>query len=302
MNCISLFDGISVGRLAIERAKLPLTNYYTSEIDQYALEVARMNFPSNIELGDIKELTSEKLSELDDISLLLCGSPCQNLSSLGDGTGLNGSKSSLFYEALRVLNEIKPKYWLFENVASMRTKDRDKISELLGVEPILINSALVSGQVRKRYYWSNIPGVTQPEDKGILLQDILIDGYADRKKAHALLTNQLPETEGGLTRYLKKSTGQIAFREKYFTELDKSTKIKRYGNLIELGRAPEPNSLYRNGVFRHLSVNECEALQTLPKDYTAGISKSQRFKCLGNSFTTEVITYILKHIPNEKTT
>lgn len=299
MNCISLFDGISVGRLAIERANLPLKNYYTSEIDNYALDVARMNFPTNIELGDIKELTSEKLKELDDISLLLCGSPCQNLSSLGDGTGLSGAKSSLFYEALRVLHVVKPKYWLFENVASMRTKDRDKISELLGVEPIMINSALVSGQVRKRYYWTNIPGVTQPKDKGILLQDIISDGYADRKKSHALLTNQLPETEGGLTRYLKKSTGQIAFREKYFIELDKSTKIKRYQNLIKLGNKPEANSEYKNGVFRHFNVHECEALQTLPKDYTAGISKSQRFKCLGNSYTADVIVHILKHIPNE---
>lgn len=297
MTVLSLFDGISVGRLAIERANLPLTNYYTSEIDNYALEVSRLNFPSNIELGDIKELTSGKLQQLGSVDLLLCGSPCQNLSSLGDGTGLNGAKSSLFYEALRVLNEVKPKYWLFENVASMRTKDRDKISELLGLEPIMINSALVSGQVRKRLYWTNIPGVTQPKDKSILLQDILLDGYADRKKAHALLTNQLPETKGGLTRYLRKSTGQIAYREKYFIELDKSTKIKRYSNLIELGRAPEPNSLYRNGIFRHLSVNECEALQTLPKDFTAGISKSQRFKCLGNSFTADVVAHILSFIP-----
>lgn len=298
MNCISLFDGISVARLAIERANLPLTNYYTSEIDNYALEVSRLNYPSNIELGDIKKLTSKRLKELGNVDLLLCGSPCQNLSSLGDGSGLSGVKSSLFYEALRVLHEVKPKYWLFENVASMRIKDRDKISDLLEVEPIMINSSHLSGQCRKRLYWTNIPEVTQPEDKGILLQDILTSGFSDRDKSHALLTGQLPETEQGLRRYLKKSTGQVAFKEQYFAELDKPTKIKRYKNMQRLDECLTPHPDFeRNRVFRHLNVNECEALQTLPKDYTAGISKSQRFKCLGNSFTCDVIAHILSFIP-----
>jgi len=299
MNCLSLFDGISVGYESLKRSNLPVTNYFASEIDEYAMDVARLNHPDIIQVGDITEIDT---SELPPIDLLIAGFPCQDLSSLGKGAGLQGTRSGLFFQALRIFDEVKPQYWIFENVASMRSADKAKISELLGVEPIMINSALVSAQTRKRLYWTNIPGVAQPKDKGIILQDILIDGYADREKAHALLTNQLPETEGGLTRYLRKSTGQLAFREEYFIELDKPTKIKRYGNLIELNKAPEPNNFYRNGVFRHITVREAEALQTLPPFYCAGISKSQAFKCLGNSFTADVITHILKHIPHEKAT
>jgi len=153
---------------------------------------------------------------------------------------------------------------------------------------------------RKRYYWTNIPGVTQPKDAGINLQDILEDGFADRPKAHTVLTNQLPETYGGLNRYLFKCTGQVAFREKYFADLDKQTKSERYKNMDKLGLMPEGTELYKNGVFRHLNVHEIEALQSLPRDYTAGISNSQRYKALGNGYTASIITQIVSHIPIKK--
>ena len=295
MNCISLFDGISVGYESLKRANLPVTSYHASEIDEYAMQVARLNHPDIIHVGDITELDTSKLPPID---LLIAGFPCQDLSSLGKGAGLQGERSGLFFQALRIFDEVKPRYWIFENVASMRTAERDKISELLGVEPIMINSALVSAQTRKRLYWTNIPGVTQPKDKGILLQDILTSGFADRKKAHTILTNQLPETETGLKRYLGKSTGQLAFREQYYAEMDKDTKLKRYPAMQRVIESfGHHKDFERNSVFRHLNVQECEALQTLPKDYTAGISKSQRFKCLGNSFTCEVIAHILSFIP-----
>ena len=293
MNVISLFDGISVGCQALKQTNLPVDNYYASEIDEYAMTISRLNHPEIIQLGDIQELDTSVLPKID---ILIAGSPCQDLSSLGKGAGLLGSRSGLFFDALRILEQTKPKYFIFENVASMRDSDKKVISQCLGVEPILLNSSLISAQCRKRLYWTNIPGVKIPTDKGILLQDILVEGFADRGKAHTVLTNQLPETQGGLNRYLHKSTGQIAFREKYFTELDKKTKLTRFSNLLMLERN-KPTELYRNGVFRHLSVNECEALQTLPKDYTAGISKSQRFKCLGNSFTCSAVEHILSFIP-----
>lgn len=295
INVLSLFDGISVGYEALKRAEIPVSNYFASEVDEYAMEVARLNHPDIKHVGDITTLNTKDLPKID---LLMAGFPCQDLSSLGKGAGLEGSRSGLFYQALRIFDEVKPTYWIFENVASMRDKDKAIITELLGVEPIMINSATVSAQTRKRLYWTNIPNVSQPRDKGICLQDILTSGYADRKKAHTVLTNQLPETETGLKRYLSKSTGQLAFREEYFAQLDKPTKLKRYASMQ---RVSESFGLHpdfkRNKVFRHLSVHECEALQTLPKDYTAGISKSQRFKCLGNSFTCDVIVHILSFMP-----
>lgn len=297
MNVLSLFDGIAVTRLALDRAGIPVNKYYVSEIDIYARTVAVLNHPEIIQLGDVKNIRAEQMEPID---LLIGGSPCQDLSSLGKGAGLEGERSGLFYEYLRILNEVKPKYFVLENVASMPIKERDVISGLLGVEPIMINSSTVSAQCRKRLYWTNIPEIIQPKDKGIYLQDILIDGFADRKKAHTILTNQLPETLGGLTRYLNKATGQVAFREQYFAELDKETKIARFYNMQRVSSALTPNKNYsKNAVFRHLNVNELEALQTLPKDYTACISKSQRYKCLGNSFTCDVIAHILSHIPKE---
>ena len=295
MNCLSLFDGISVGQEALKRANIPVNNYYASEIDEYAMLVARLNHPDTIHVGDITELDTSKLPLID---LMIAGFPCQDLSSLGKGAGLQGERSGLFFQALRVFDEVKPTYWIFENVASMRKSEKDKITELLGVEPIMICSSKLSAQTRKRLYWTNIPGVTQPKDKGILLQDILTSGFADRSKSHALLTNQLPETETGIKRYLGKSTGQLAFREEYYAELDKPTKLKRYSAMQRVSEGfGHHKDFERNKVFRHLNVHECEALQTLPKDYTAGISKSQRFKCLGNSFTCDVITHILSFIP-----
>ena len=304
MNCISLFDGISVGYQALKQANIPVTKYMSSEIDEYAMKVAQLNHPDIIQLGDITELSNEKLKAIGKVDILLCGFPCTDLSSMGKQAGLQGERSGLFYEAIRVLNEVRQNnpnvLFLFENVASMKNSEKEVISRTLGVEPLRINSSFLSAQCRNRYYWTNTPGVLIPKDAGILLQDILEDGYADRQKSHALLTNQLPQTQGGLNRYLFKSTGQIAFKEEYFAKLDKKTKLLRYANMQAIGNAPKPHgSFSKNGVFRRLSVNECESLQTLPKDYTAGISMSQRYKVLGNSYTCSVIQHILSFIPKQ---
>lgn len=297
MNVLSLFDGIAVGRLALKKAGINVSKYYASEIDSNAVKVALANHPDIIQLGNV---TTVNGFDLEPIDLLIGGSPCTNLSSMGKMEGLQGSQSKLFFEYVRLLQETKPKYFLLENVASMRKEERDKISALLGVEPILINSALLSCQCRKRLYWTNIPGVGLPKDKGIKFQDIITGGFTDRDKSHALLTNQLPATEVGLCRYLKKCTGQIVFKDRHFAELDKDTKAERFKNMQLLRLLDKVKTKeFKNGIFRNINIHEAEALQTLPKDYTAGIALSNRFKALGNSFTCDVICHILHTLPLE---
>lgn len=162
MNVLSLFDGISCGQLALQRAGIKVDKYYASEIKEIAIKVTQANFPNTIQLGDVRKIDLDKLQDID---LLIGGSPCQDLSianviNKGNQEGLEGKKSSLFYEYVRILKQIKPKYFLLENVANMKEKDKKIITAILGVEPIKINSNLVSYQNRNRYYWTNIPNVT----------------------------------------------------------------------------------------------------------------------------------------------
>jgi len=178
MKVLSLFDGISCARVALERAGIPVEKYYASEIDKYAMQISAKNYPDIIQFGDVKDVTS---AGLYDIDLLIGGSPCQDLSiAKKDRKGLEGSRSSLFWEYVRILNEVKPKYFILENVASMPKADKDIITKTLGVEPIMINASLVSAQNRKRLFWTNIPNVTLPEDKGILLKDILEENIDEK--------------------------------------------------------------------------------------------------------------------------
>ena len=171
INVLSLFDGLSCGNIALQRAGIKVNSYFASEVDKYAIQIANKNYPNIIQLGDVTKFDETKLPKID---LLIGGSPCQDLSFAGKGKGLEGDRSSLFYQYVRLLKECKPKYFLLENVR-MKQEYQDIISDLLGVQPIKINSSLVSGQNRVRLYWTNIPNVTQPEDKGILLKDILLD-------------------------------------------------------------------------------------------------------------------------------
>lgn len=170
MNVLSLFDGISCAYVALQRSGIEVNKYYASEIDKNAIAVSKGNVPNRIDVGDVREIQS-----LDDtIDLLVGGSPCQDLSIAKKGRmGLDGSRSSLFWEYVRIKNLVKPKWFILENVASMPKADKDIITKELGVEPIMINASLVSAQSRKRLFWTNIPNVTLPEDRGILLKDIL---------------------------------------------------------------------------------------------------------------------------------
>ena len=169
MNVLSLFDGISCSMVALKRANIKINNFYASEIDSNAIKISKKNHPEIIHLGSVVGLTPP-----NNIDLLIGGSPCQDLSIAKKGRqGLEGERSGLFYEYVRIMKECKPKYFILENVNSMSKESKAKITEIMGVEPIMINAALVSAQSRKRLFWTNILVKELPEDKNILLKDIL---------------------------------------------------------------------------------------------------------------------------------
>lgn len=176
MRVLSLFDGMSCGQLALEKVGINVDLYIASEVDKHAKQITRKNYPNTIHLGDVKQIKGFDFPKID---LLIGGSPCQGFSFAGKQLNFDDPRSVLFFEFVRLLKETKPKYFLLENVR-MKQEYQDVISEHLGVKPIMINSALVSAQNRVRLYWTNIPNITQPEDKGIILRDIL-EGCVDPK-------------------------------------------------------------------------------------------------------------------------
>lgn len=206
LNVLSLFDGISCGQVALERAGIKVNNYFASEIDKNAIKVTMANYPNTIQIGDVRNIDVKTLPKID---LLIGGSPCQNLSIAGNGKGLEGEKSCLFYEYARILKEIKPKYFLLENV-KMKKENEEIITNIMGVKPIIINSSLVSAQNRVRLYWTNIPNIEQPKDLKILLNDIIEDGFwSDRDKAYCIDASYYKG--GNLKSYFEKRRRQIVF-------------------------------------------------------------------------------------------
>jgi DNA-cytosine methyltransferase len=186
MNVLSLFDGMSCGRIALDRLGIKVDNYYSSEIDKYAMKVSEANYPDIIQIGDVTKINYEELPQID---LIMGGSPCQGFSFAGKQLAFDDPRSALFFCFWRAVKHLKPKYFLLENVR-MKKEYLDVISEYMGVEPIMINSALVSAQNRVRFYWTNIPGIEQPEQRGIVLRDILEDGFgSERDKSYCIDAN-----------------------------------------------------------------------------------------------------------------
>ena len=204
MKVLSLFDGMSCGQIALKKAGIPVTKYFASEIDKHAIKVTQENFPDTIQLGSVTDVTTDQVGEID---LLIGGSPCQGFSFAGKNLNFDDPRSKLFFEYVRLLKELKPKYFLMENVR-MSKKSQDIISEHLGVEPIVINSNLVSAQNRHRLYWTNIP-FDMPTDKGIVLSDIIEGGVVDRDKSHCLDANYFKG--GNLKSYFRKNRRQLVF-------------------------------------------------------------------------------------------
>ena len=295
MNVLSLFDGISCGQIALQRAGINVDGYFASEIKEIAIRVTQHHFPNTIQLGDVREI---KAADLPHIDLLIGGSPCQNFSSvnLTERSGLDGEKSGLFYEYLRLLNELKPNYFLLENVC-MNKADRDKISQSLGVEPISINSCLVSAQSRPRLYWTNIPNVTQPDDKNIMLQDVLTDGYAHLKKSRCLLLSDCRPLRTPVKIHHR------GFIHSFVTPIYKSKDhfdmcCQHYNNnyLGMSARDINCDSDIYDGI-RLLNKTEREKLQTLPPGYCEMLSEKDAANVIGDGWTVDVIAHILKNIP-----
>lgn len=274
---LSLFDGMSCGRIALERAGIKVKKYYASEIDKHAQIVSAANYPDIIRLGDITKWQEWKIEKPD---LIMGGSPCQGFSFAGKGLNFNDLRSKLFFTFVDILKHYKPKYFLLENV-KMKKEYQKVISDCLGVEPIEINSALVSAQNRKRLYWTNIPGVSQPKDKGILLKDII----EKEKVKGAEIT----------TRFYKKQPGTLAFinaRKNIRKVFQKSKTLTASGQIITNTGAT--NLFITNKYIRQLTVVECERLQTVPDNFTAHVSNTQRYKMLGNGWTVDVIAHIFR--------
>jgi len=308
-NVLSLFDGISAAHTAINQLRIPINRYYSAEICPYALRYQSQRYGDDnthfVKLGDVRNV---KGNELGQISLVIAGSPCTQLSSINksDRSGLEGKDSMLLYEAARILKEVqsvnKDVYYLFENVASMANSERDKISKVLGVKPILIDSALVSASHRRRYYWTNIPGIEQPTDLGLTFQSILDNGYTNWDKARVLLSSH-PTLTNGIYRAINRKIGNIIYQSKDFANLPDDEKLKLYPELLA-NSGYDPKKKYGplefgNGVYRQLTIMEAAALMGFDGNrlLIPGISKTQALKMLGLSFNIPTIKHILSHLP-----
>jgi DNA (cytosine-5)-methyltransferase 3A len=350
MKVLSLFDGIFCGRLALERAGLPVKCYDAFEIDKYAVTVSKRNYPDIVHHGDVFD---GDFTKFKGYHLLLGGSPCTYWSIAQKGREItsDGMGFKLFMEYVRALRESGCKYFLYENNYSIHQNIKDEISNYLGVEPILMNSALVSAQNRKRCYWTNIPNVVQPEDKGILLADILENGMPWQDKSYcmiasydgAVIYNTLERKQRTMVavpvgaaqrgRYVdgEKTEQHIEVREdgksNCLTTVQKDSLVCAPVRIGHYGKGGQGQRIYSvvgksvtlsaNGggqgaktglykidlpdgdyVIRKLTPVEAERLQTLPDNYTAGISNTQRYKCIGNGWTVDVIAHILGGLHN----
>ena len=300
---LSTFDGMSCVRIALEQLGIPIKQYFASEIDKYPIQITQKNYPDTIQLGDVTKVFAKDLPPID---ILVGGSPCQGFSFAGDQLAFDDPRSALFFEFVRLIKECKPKYFLLENVR-MKKEFLDVITEQLGVEPIFINSSLVSAQNRQRYYWTNIEGVEQPEDRGLVLKDILEDSdwFTDRDKSHCLDANYFKG--GNLKSYFEKHRRQLVFNKPIQVG---TADIKGFDIIKRVyspeGKSPtlttmqgghrQPKVAEDETRWRKLTPLECERLQTVPDNYTEGVSNTQRYKMLGNGMTVEVIKHIFRSI------
>jgi len=310
INVLSLFDGMSCGRIALDRSNIRVNKYYSSEIDEYAIQVADYNYPNNIKLGDVTKWREWDI-DFSTIDLLIAGSPCQGFSFAGKQLAFDDPRSALFFTFVEILNHIKdlnPEVkFLLENV-KMKKENLQIITDHLGVEKVFINSALVSAQNRQRYYWSNIE-FKVPKDRGVQLKDIIDYGHVDRDKSYCIDANY--HKGGNPEQYFNKSRRQLVF-------ILQSPGGKNKGRVKGIdGKSPhlsasswEQNNKLLKGTdqenlqYRKLSPVECERLQTVPDNYTLIVnheekqlvSNTQRYKMLGNGWTVDVIAHIFKSI------
>ncbi len=361
MKVLSLFDGISCGMVALERAGFPIESYAAFEIDKYAVTISYKNYPQIEHMGNVFDGDFTKFKGHD---LLIGGSPCTywSVAKRNRETSCDGIGFKLFMEYVRALYESQCRYFLYENNYSIHKDIKSEISKCLGVEPIMINSALLSAQQRKRCYWTNIPNVVQPKDKGILLKDIIESGLPWQDKSYcmtstysgAIFKNTLERKQRtmiaepyitGISEYMESnllaepviiqrghgfnkggvkhdkcptftSSGSFVFNnliaepirigqigkggqgQRIYSVHGKSVSLKAngggQGSNTGLYKIDLPDGDY---IIRKLTPIEAERLQTLPDNYTEGISATQRYKCIGNGWTVDVIAHILNFLP-----
>ena len=288
MNVLSLFDGISCGHVALDKIGIKVHSYYASEILPDAIKITHSHYPTTFDLGDITRIDEWILDTLPEIDLLIGGSPCQDLSCYkfdrGECLGLEGKKSGLFYHYLRILKYVKPRYFLLENVPMEKVWE-DTISECLGVKPILINSNLVCAADRKRLYWTNIPNVSQPIDKGIVLKDIVLDAdeVDDKYWYNKSFTYNGDNEKVQCTLEMK---GHRHMKEVYNLNGKCCTLTTCNGGNLQ-------KKVYQNGRCRKLTPLEYERLQNLPDNYTKGVCDTSRYSAIGNGWTVDIIAHIL---------
>jgi len=300
LNILSLFDGMACGLVAAKRAGLRVGNYFASEIDKYAIQIAMKNHPEIVQLGSIENYQTWELPKID---MIIGGSPCQGFSFAGKGLNFDDPRSALFFKFVEILWMLKEKNqdikFLLENV-KMKNNCKDAISELLQVESVFINSALVSAQNRERYYWFNFPGPKLLKDKNIKLKDILepIDiscNIGIRAKSKCLRV-------GGIkSPFYSKQKWDSPFIK---TDLQLKSKYNQHKASCLTGGAHSGGHhsdmdllLFKNMECRRYTPIECERLQTLPDNYTEGVSNTQRYKMLGNGWTVDVIKHIFEQMP-----
>jgi len=319
MIVLSLFDGMSCGRIALERAGIPVTRYFASEIDKWAIKASKHNWKDITHIGDVTKIRYENgtlyyedgETYIGKVDILLAGSPCQGFSTAGKGLAFDDPRSALYFEFERLKNETNPRYWLLENV-KMKQEYKDIITKRLGVVPVVINSNLVSAQNRYRLYWSNV-AVTQPSDRGLVLQDILQPAVDDKyyvKGGRLSWLQKFGEVKerGGYVAFNPTKAKCLTVRAELSWNCTYILQWPHGGNAggiraidgkvpsLTTSSWPANNLLLREGVVRKLTPIECERLQTIPDNYTACVSDSQRYKMLGNGWTVDVISHILSSI------
>ena len=335
INVLSLFDGISAGRVALERAGIVVDNYYASEVDKYAIQVSNKNYPDIKQMGDVTKWREWDI-DWSSIDLVIGGSPCQGFSFAGKQLNFEDPRSKLFFDFVDICHRVaddNPKMnFLLENVR-MKKEYQDVISSYMGIEPIMINSSLLAAQNRVRFYWTNIQNIEQPEDKGIILKDIILDqdevdekyyltadavDYMSRLrngkprweyhknpidgKAACLTANMYKGVPYGVLRIPEATKkGYVELNENEGIDLTHFTSKTRRGRLMK----DKSNCLTVNGfeyawydgyICRKLTPLECERLQTFPDQYTSGVSNTQRYKALGNSWTVDIIAHIFSNL------
>ena len=297
MNVLSLFDGISCGQVALDRAGIKIDNYYASEIKKHAIRVTQKHFPNTIQIGDVTKVkykdgilyTENGVFKVGKINLLIGGSPCQNFSvaraCMYEIDGLKGDKSKLFYEYLRILKEINPDYFLLENV-KMKKESYEELNSYLGVKGISINSELVSFQKRPRVYWSNIPNITIPEDKHINFQDYkdTDHDYCNQFKVKRTPSREKMWNNGQGRNSTLKSCANVTNSNKVYCLTRKQDRCPNSG-LIEF-----------DDFCRYLTRREIELAQTLPIGYTDGLSYNQMQDVCGDGWTVDIIAHIFSFL------